>query len=128
VRKALSILLLAFFGLPIFSPLLALTPQAETNLPACCRREGKHHCIMTTVERATPTDAKETTASAPLERCPYAPFIVTSGTHVSPFLPAAQEDRFVPPSSHPSGVAQSESRLRISQIRSRQKRGPPAAV
>lgn len=125
MRKALSILLLAFFGLPIVSPLLALTPRSERDLPACCRRNGKHHCMMSMAEREKLTDSKETRVAAPDEKCPYAPSIAAFCIHVSPFFPAAGKDRFVPPSSHPLGMAQTESKLRISQVRSRQKRGPP---
>jgi hypothetical protein len=44
MRRALSVLLLAIFSLPLFAQALALNPAP--NLPACCRRAGVHHCTM----------------------------------------------------------------------------------
>jgi hypothetical protein len=44
MRRLLSILLLAAFALPLVAPLLAQDPDA--GLPACCRRQGQHHCGM----------------------------------------------------------------------------------
>jgi hypothetical protein len=46
MRRSLSILLLAAFVLPILAPALALAQDADTSLPACCRRHGEHHCGM----------------------------------------------------------------------------------
>ena len=44
MRRALAIFLLAVISSPLVAPLL----QADTasDLPACCRRDGKHHCAM----------------------------------------------------------------------------------
>ena len=44
VRRSLSILLILFVGLPLISPLFALSPDVGSLLPACCRRHGAHHC------------------------------------------------------------------------------------
>ena len=44
MRRALSILLVLFFGL---GPLTAtLQGSDDSRLPACCRRNGAHHCVM----------------------------------------------------------------------------------
>jgi hypothetical protein len=44
MRRALSILLVLFFG---FGPLAAtLGASDDAGLPACCRRNGAHHCAM----------------------------------------------------------------------------------
>lgn len=44
MRRALSILLVIFFGL---GPLTATLQGADdSSLPACCRRNGAHHCAM----------------------------------------------------------------------------------
>ena len=52
MRRALAIFLLAMFGLaPISSALPASDP--DSNLPACCRRAGQHHCAMTAGARWT---------------------------------------------------------------------------
>ena len=42
MRRALASLLLAVIGLPLITPLLLADLRPE--LPACCRRDGKHHC------------------------------------------------------------------------------------
>lgn len=51
VRRCISMLLLLLFGLPFVSSLVAasgLTPDA--GVPACCRRNGVHHCTMSMAE------------------------------------------------------------------------------
>lgn len=44
MRRALAWLLLVLIGIPLISPLLLADPRPE--MPACCRRDGKHHCAM----------------------------------------------------------------------------------
>lgn len=44
MRRVLASVLLLLFSLALASPLFASDP--ESNLPACCRRNGKHHCNM----------------------------------------------------------------------------------
>lgn len=43
MRRGFSILLILFFG---FGPLSVLIDGEDANLPACCRRQGAHHCVM----------------------------------------------------------------------------------
>jgi hypothetical protein len=44
MRRILAITLLIAFGSPLVLPLLASTPDLQRSLPACCRRNGAHHC------------------------------------------------------------------------------------
>lgn len=44
MRRFSAILMLAIFSFSLMSPLFGSDPNA--NLPACCRRNGKHHCAM----------------------------------------------------------------------------------
>ena len=126
MRRFFSILLLAVFGLPLVSPLFALGKNAEAGLPACCRKDGKHHCMMSMSERAKlPQDDPQW--SAPTERCPYYPQ-ATIASHKDLFTPSASDAVFASLVNHPSGVAQTESKRRISRDRSRQKRGPPTIL
>jgi hypothetical protein len=46
MRRALAITLLIAFGVPLAQPILAATADPESQLPACCRRHGAHHCSM----------------------------------------------------------------------------------
>jgi hypothetical protein len=124
LRRLLSILLLALFGLPFVTPLLALTAKSESNLPACCRRNGKHHCIMGMGERAQLANL-DPQFQAPLEKCPYCPAAVAI-VHGDTFVPPPAQAIFAGLTSHPAVVAQTESNLRISRSRSHHKRGPPA--
>ena len=126
MQRLIAILLFAVFALPFAPPALAL--GAEAGLPACCRRQGAHGCVMTRLERsalAAKTDTAPKWAAA-LARCPYCP--ATLNIAHAPLLAAslaqATDAEFY---SHPSGVVQTESRRRIARDRSRQQRGPPAA-
>jgi hypothetical protein len=87
LRKALSILLLAMFCLPAITPLFALQAQEDANLPACCRRHGKHHCMMSMQDRQAMTASQDPQFAAPTEKCPYAPSMVVRGVHLSSFVP-----------------------------------------
>jgi hypothetical protein len=121
VRRILSISLLLLFSLPLLSPLFAVD-AAGTNLPACCRKDGKHHCMM--VQRES-HDGSGPDVSLVRERCPYGPAVPVA-SHVDFSFAAGVVTAFAESVSHPTGIVQTEARLRISFDRSRQKRGPPS--
>ncbi len=123
LRKILSILLLAVFGLPVVSPLFALSRNGATRLPACCRRDGKHHCMAGIPERGQLT-GRPAQVSAPADKCPYCPSGPVA-THNELLAAPIGNAVFASLVGHSSGVAQTESMRRISRDRSRQKRGPP---
>jgi hypothetical protein len=124
LRKLLAITLLAFLGLPFASSLLALTPKDDANVPACCRRNGKHHCMGMAINGKMTSDAAA--FSAPSDKCPFAPAALPGSLHpTSSDIPPAQIT-FAGLLSHPAATAQTESKWRISRERSRQKRGPPS--
>jgi len=52
----------------------ALRPKSPNDLPACCRRNGKHHCMMSMSERSQIAD-RAPAFSTPAEKCPYFPAI-----------------------------------------------------
>jgi hypothetical protein len=126
VRRLLSIFLLVMFGLPFVSPLLALTAKSESNLPACCRRNGQHHC-MTNLGGRAQLASHDPQFQAPVEKCPYCPPAVAL-IHGNTFVPLTGKAIFAGLIAHPAVAAQAESKLRISRSRSRQKRGPPASL
>jgi hypothetical protein len=124
LRKLLAITLLALFGLPLIQPLLALKPNSEANLPACCRRNGKHHCMMSMAERGQ-FASRAPQFLSPADKCPYFP-VSTAIVQGNAFgMPIAQAI-FAELIAHPAITAQTKSKLRISLNRSRQKRGPPS--
>lgn len=124
MRKILSILLLVALGLPSLIPLLVTSSLDEASLPACCRRNGKHHCMMSMAERNSISSDKSQFL-APEEKCPYCPGALTLGHQTNVFGVQSGQTVFIRLVSQSAVVAQTESKRRISRDRSRQKRGPP---
>jgi hypothetical protein len=122
MRRALATFLLAVFSFPLIAP--ALSAGAESNLPECCRRGGKHHCAMM-MDQAPATGA----SLRPIQpRCPLYPG--------APATPARQLVAVLKSSctifdavvSHPAIHVRTEAGYRISFGRSSQKRGPPVVL
>jgi hypothetical protein len=124
--RLLSIFLLAAFGLPLLTPLLAMSTPSDAWLPACCRRNGKHHCTMNLVERGQ-LASHVPQFRAPVDMCPYYPASVVPFHHPNPFTASTGSSIFAALVSHPAVTAQTQSKWRISRDRSRQKRGPPVS-
>ena len=124
LRKLLSILLLAMLSLTVVSPLPLFGRLDDSSVPACCRKGGRHHCLMNRGERSGAND-HATQIDGPIEKCPYCPGAMPA-VHPSVFGPPTSAAVFASLISHPAGVAQTDSKRRISGDRSRQKRGPPA--
>jgi hypothetical protein len=117
VRRLLAISLMLVFGLPLVSSLFGAA--ADQILPACCRRDGRHHCSMV-VEGGSPKDL-----STVREKCPYPPESPALLLHFS-FTPGTAAAVFAGITRHPAISPQTEAHLRVSFDRARQKRGPPA--
>jgi hypothetical protein len=118
MRRALASLLLALFSFPLILPVLRA--DAASNLPACCRREGKHHCSMDSLP-------KYQEGISPIQpKCSNYPSTIAVPGNIA-FLEN-------PPSvcvsllTYPPLQAQAEAQYRVSFSRSRQKRGPPALL
>ena len=60
MRRGFSIFLIAWFGLGSF--FAALDTSDDTGLPACCRRDGAHHCVdaiaMAAMARAADSESR----------------------------------------------------------------------
>ena len=122
MRKVISTSLLMLFLLPLRSPLFAAN-AVETNLPSCCRKDGRHQCAMPsmTMSSATSTGAIQAVMR---EKCPCSPApLVTAHPELS--RDEARATTFLGIIGLETCVAQTEARYRISFDRSRQKRGPP---
>ena|SRR5579863_849199 len=122
MRRALSILFVVLFGL---APLAAAFDGDDASLPACCRRNGTHHCVMSDAMLARMIQAAlSTPAFTSPSHCPqydlrgnaapshlaiaHAPHAVNPG--VPQLLPVARS------SSHARGI----------HLRTPALRGPPA--
>lgn len=130
MRRILSILLLLALGLGPALPAGALASSIrsgwtgkvdESRIPACCRRNGKHHCDMS----ALPAPAGETTVAASSECCPCAPRALVSTAPASAALAAALQASFefrtALRTTRPRTVA-----IRTRGDLARPKRGPPS--
>lgn len=121
VRRTLAALLLVLFSLPLIAPALA-SSSADAGLPACCRRDGKHHCAD---GMALAVPSKYAVAS---EKCcfPVLPQALLMLPHA--FTADAVSSAALPLSTPEAVAREAESARRISRERSRHKRGPPALL
>src|SRR5438309_4597199 len=74
VRRILAISLMFLFSLPLVSPLFALSANSGEKLPACCRKNGLHHCAA----KAQGEQSLEVRISVRQEKCPSYPKALTS--------------------------------------------------
>ena len=121
MRRILSLAMLLVFCFPLIAPLFASGP--ETSLPACCRRDGAHHCSMGTAMLGMQGGTRWSSLQS---KCPNYPKAVTVAGVGHWFLVKPQM-QFADVVAHPSARPQTEARYRISFGRSRQKRGPPSS-
>ena len=122
-RLAVLYALLLAFGYSLIAPaLLALT--AESNLPACCRRDGKHHCSMDQKAFAVSTGPSVRAISG----CPLFPAgkSAPSARQTDAALPAAAFSS--PVVEWPAEASQTASLLRPAFERTSPKRGPPSLI
>ncbi|MEO6982327.1 MAG: hypothetical protein ABI072_04345 [Edaphobacter sp.] len=121
MRRLLAVSLLLLFNLPLISPLFALSTNLESNLPACCRKNGLHHCDM----QAQITNAPGKTAiSAIPTRCPAYPNPVTSLNSISAQTEATAQ---APPVPSRATTIRLHNRTRARSVFNSacQQRGPP---
>jgi hypothetical protein len=116
MRRFPAILLIAIFGFTVIGPVLVVDGSA--NLPACCRREGKHHC-------AKP-DTSGTGFKAVGPRCAEFPRAGAFPLHSDPVLLRGSQLFFGALLRYPAVAARAAAGYRLSFSRSRQKRGPPS--
>jgi hypothetical protein len=129
LRRLLSILLFWATLFPMVAPALSVGAMGQSTLPACCRRGGKHHCMMSPEMRALMMGELDGTprVGAPPEPCPYRQHsLVAARLQVFTSGAAAAHAAFL--LREPSVAAQAECLRRIAFDRSRQKRGPPSLL
>jgi hypothetical protein len=119
--RASAILLLALFGFLLISP--AVVADANSNLPACCRKDGKHHCSMT-----SPDESEESGGALQSVRskCPMFPGSAAAPAHSSAAAARPTDLFFASLVGHPAAHAQTDAPYRVSFSRSLHKRGPPS--
>jgi hypothetical protein len=118
VRRIGAIFLLGLFSVSLIEP--ALVADDESKLPACCRREGQHHCAMTGESRAPGAVVQAV--------CPAFPKAGAAPAYTK--LAGMRPARLVlgQIACHLAGSVQAQALFRVSFSRARQKRGPPALL
>ena len=139
MRRSLSILLLLILSLGSAFPAGAQTFASglvsgwtgkvdQSRLPACCRRNGKHHCAMDSIGllgSKDPADSFGITTVGAKESCPFMPHALVSAAtplvalaHPVPSLTRLESSLCILP--------QSTAPTRMTDRRGWPKRGPPA--
>jgi hypothetical protein len=119
MRRGASILLLVIF---LLGPLSAALGDSEAGLPACCRRNGAHHCSMGRL-RAAILASGQPIATAP-STCPSYPgdnALTTAPLHG---LASATTAAFVLRTA-PLSPAVARAAARVTAARTRSSRAPP---
>jgi hypothetical protein len=120
MQRGIAIFVAFLFGWSLILP--AFASSGISMVAPCCRKAGKHHCMMRTQTRNS-SPAVSTVA----EKCPC--YVYTA---VSPqaklCTPTTSQAIFAGLLQHPAVSAQTEVNYRISYDRARQKRGPPTLV
>jgi hypothetical protein len=123
MRRVLSLVLLLVFGLPVVAPAFGSEANAQTNLPACCRRDGAHHCTKTPEQLEALRHGNQFNAVG--SKCPYCPSTPVSA-HFELFTVQATHATSLNPDTHPASFRQAEAWARVALAGARQKRGPPS--
>jgi hypothetical protein len=120
MRRVISLSLMVLFSLALMTPFFA--PDADSKLPACCRRSGRHHCMMRLMGEGNRREPGFTTVT---EKCPCSPFSA-SAAHSQGSSTDAGDEFYAEIRRHPACAPQTEALYRLSLLRSHQKRGPPS--
>jgi len=123
VRRLLSLTLLLLFSLPLLMPLVALGQSSESQLAACCRRAGVHHCAMSPEQLALLDHGRH--FAAPQSTCPMMPKAVAP-LHSDAATLSMSATFYAGILSHPAQFHQVEAWARVALDGARQKRGPPS--
>lgn len=122
VQRSLATLLCTLFMWLVVLPLLL--PSADAFLPECCRKNGKHHCMLA----GGRSSAASPTITSAKGKCPLCPTMAANSSQAHAGAPAAAAAIFAGLVRHPAVSPQVEAGYRISRHRARQKRGPPSSL
>jgi hypothetical protein len=123
MRRALSIFLILFFGLgPIAATLKA---DDDSGQPACCRRHGAHHCDLSARMMAMMVQSDGKPILTAPSTCPYFPgYNIAPSTALALSTPTVSMPVLL---AQPHTSAAARAAIRLSQLRTRAVRGPPAS-
>jgi len=124
MHRVLAALLLGLISFGLIAP--AVSADVLSQLPACCRVHGKHHCAMKHATAGHFSAESGVSVSSVDEKCPISFQGGMLGFHSQTIWFSGGQVFFGCILNHPAIQAQTEARYRIWFNRSRQKRGPPS--
>jgi hypothetical protein len=119
MRRVLASLLVALFSFSLIAPALYAS-DADSKLPACCRRNGMHHCGM-----ANPTESSGPAAHA--ARCADFPSASVAPVNGIAALPGISSPTHASVFSQTGILTETDARSLISYSQAGHKRGPPVS-
>jgi hypothetical protein len=119
MRRTIALALTLLFGLTLIAPIFAT--NADSNLPPCCRRNGRHHCRMSELA------ASRRGFTSVSERCPCCPSS-DCVVQIPTCEPASAEPVHAGIAFRPALAPRAMAGSRRSFHRSHLKRGPPAPL
>jgi hypothetical protein len=93
MRRVLAITLLIALAAPLAQPILADSVDADSQLPACCRRHGKHHCSMRMADMMRMMADANSAPAFEAPPCPFYPAPATVPTFATASLRTALPPR-----------------------------------
>ena len=125
MRRAIASLLLAFFSFLLIAP--ALPAKAASDLPTCCRRNGKHHCAGADMadQQDLPTAPSVKAVQA---KCPLFPKTAGIPALSSPLLLGILTTAALPHSVRTASEKTSENHPHVAFVGLIRQRGPPSKL
>jgi hypothetical protein len=123
MRRALAILLAALFSFELIAP--ALLADAASDVPACCRRNGKHHCAMADGSGEAPTGPSLKSLES---RCPFFPKPAAITGYSKTIALGVTLSTGAPNLMGSTATAPDDTRSRTALRDSVRKRGPPPSL
>ena len=123
MRAAVTSLLLALFSSSLIAPLLA---DPAGDIPACCRRDGQHHCGMS--EGTIGQGSSQKTLQARHPKCPMYPQAGVAPADSKPIVLTFGPSVAQPELSQCIIGSANEPRPRSTTCDRAQERGPPPSL
>lgn len=123
-RRISALLLLVLNSLLLTVPVAVAANTKSPEIPACCRRDGKHKCAMT-VKQQQQASASLAMISDVCPCCPKGSVQASASTADAAFAPE-RTTFHLPVFALESGLPQTLARQRIAEHRAWRKRGPPS--